>query len=1551
MLFQPLFSTTTPGKRRPAIVLLVVIALLTIFAAAAVAFVFYANAESTSSKYFREATVNFQPDADPEMMFAFFLQQLMYGVKDDDTGVYSAMRGHDLFRNTYGLNYTMLPGGTVVLGNNTVLFDGTGRLNYPHAKTAPPILANQLDLPLINYTYYPLDGFVRDPERLGFRTSLTTPAGQYFRSANPSYSYPDLNTMFLAAVKSDGTVLMPSFHRHYLFNPTATLDNPNPSANPNWYIPIGKYKILRPRPQENPGFPFPESAGGDVQNLHGGPGYYDPITRKLYPHDSIWMSLGAPIFRAPDGRKYTFLFAPLIIDLDGKINVNVAGNKNGALNTQVTNMGMGPWEQSLAESLNADAVGTGLGTEWTRLFMGYTVTVPPKTFLQKMGRYGPDGFPYDVKTGKVALPGIPSHFYAKLDLDAMRSDKTPSLPLPLPTGTNCFPNFAALPGPGYGYDDGSLAERTYIPLLYNLLNPAWLSNTQFNRRFAPSNMEMLLRYGGTGTEAFTSELMYLCPTNFANPAIRGRVTTDSWDLHVPGVMPWVYLAPGTQPYQLPPGSAPGTPPSALTTSISPLPSLPSPPLPDPPVNRSDFSSDWGGATAALGRLDLNRPLPRYPTPAANGRITDLTGYAIAQDARQQFAADIFKRLCAVTGAGDPTDTTINTPPTLKTLPKGAPPAIPAAWNAYRYLAQLAANIVDYIDNDDYMTRFQWYTPPTAGPYASAAPEWVFGTELPRVLINEAYTEYTPAGKDVNVNCYLELYNPFTTDLTMGKLISGGVDVGSDSDNGAARLEMPPTSPKAKDGYGIYQVVISKDFSQNPNWGDPTNVTGQPDFNLPPTANFLYNSPGLNSGNTVALPDQIPPVPPGKPITTPSSLASIIIYPSNGAASGPNGGNQGYLLVGATPTVPDGTTTSPQVTLQSSSMNFTIKNTTTLKNATFALQRLACPRLPPNSTSNNPDGTPNPLYNPYITVDYTPSVPAFLNTATNKTASGRQQPYVGGIMPPQTTTAKKPPQIVHTFFKSNTPITNPFTWLTHLDRQLISPMELLQVSGVPPYHLTYTFNGATGLAAATDKHYAPWITNLPARLYRAFELLGTRSLAAGFSVPPSTTLRTRIIAKTGAPGTPNPATLFSFTPTNSGGVTPAGVPWNINVGDTLIFDLGAINQENVTIVDTPPGFPKLAPGNFYGYFRNNHNAGATITLTTLAERIPGKININTIWDPEIFRALCPPSPSINMAGPGVNRTLLVDNMFYNPPVPPKVGAKPISVTLLDSRSPKSVPMTNPQYWSQPYLPGPTDVAVPGYPLNRPFRSLATGTVPASATDTLFPGGVGINDTLFRIGPTGTAPLFSIPPSATVKHPYQLDQVLTSLFNNVTTRSNVFAVWVTIGCFEVVQDTDALGNPIRPVKLGAEIGRTTGQNVRHQMFAIVDRSKLIANTTYTTNPNPRVLAASPLPQTVNVLSTAGIQVGSLVTFDWNSGDPKKMETVMVTAVTQPAGAAPGSFSAVFTKPHGAGANAPIYVYAPPGPLTYTPPTATGTAPLMTNTFNPHAHPAVLYFSIIN
>ena len=194
------------AARRRGVILLVVIVLLTLFAAVGLAFVLYADAEANAARVYREAGAPDRADVTPEAALAFFLPQLIYDVDDTD-GVYSALRGHSLARLLYGSDDE--PGA-----RNDQPFNGTGRLH------APGPLGGD-DYRLINYTYFAGDGFLRDPERLGWRAGPGQPRGPYAGGFNPPYTYPDLNNVLLAAVKADGTVLAPSGHRHGLFNPRA----------------------------------------------------------------------------------------------------------------------------------------------------------------------------------------------------------------------------------------------------------------------------------------------------------------------------------------------------------------------------------------------------------------------------------------------------------------------------------------------------------------------------------------------------------------------------------------------------------------------------------------------------------------------------------------------------------------------------------------------------------------------------------------------------------------------------------------------------------------------------------------------------------------------------------------------------------------------------------------------------------------------------------------------------------------------------------------------------------------------------------------------------------------------------------------------------------------------------------------------------------------------------------------------------------------------------------------------------------------------------------
>jgi hypothetical protein len=1445
MLIQT--QTSRPAERK-AVILLVVISLLTLFAIVALSFLLYANAEANASKLFREAEANDLALAgagvSPEKLMNFFLKQFIYDVPDDNTGVYSAIRGHSLARNIYGLNYTGMPGSINLEGVsgitgqpyplNATPFNGTGRLHNG------PVTYGTVTLPddylAVNYTFYAADGFLRDPERLGFRTGLNDAAGprQYTGGLNAPYTYPDLNNMYLAAVKADGTVLMPSFFRPYTpFGPAftnATTPNPNwnETAAPGWQS--LKYTVLRPRPGDNPGFPLPEDGGGDVKNLPASsPGTLIPGTNppQYWNNDSFWMDLGAPVLSDKNGKKYKPLFAPLILDLDGRINLNTAGNVRlnaaSANRLHASNQGWGPWEVDLSQVLNN--INPAARAEWTNLFLGDQSQTYP-------GRYGQQGYPGSASNPQAAGDGTMPHFYGQVDYDGTDEANATNLwgiskPIQLPAATSftSFPTYNTAPTQG-GYGNniqptGPLAPPTpnyavntfegYLhPLLYNYFQPD-LNGTSTNITFPISNMEALLRYGDVNSTGATSELMRLCPASLqgtsqspmappnSSSLIRNMVTTHSFDVDSPGISPWAIPPGSAATYLLPPPSVPGIYPAPQGPAAA-FPSLAT--RTNPQATSGDFNGlDWRSISAALGKINLNRKLTPY-TP---------TTIVQADRDRQQFAADIFIRLVAVTGAYDLFNPT---PPPIPAAPAGQP-----QFDALRWLAQLSANIVDFIDPDDVMTTFNWTMPYVPAPppayvnyafqnyppqiqaalaqFQTAATTggldptgmgWVFGTELPRVVINEAYAEFktTPAETtpgtppampyNMKVDVWAELHNPFNTDIA-----------GADPDNGNAILFNPnainlltglPTPTP------VYQVVLANTsstllraagnvYGKVPTTGDAvystTNTATIGDGGTPCTTPFAPGTPDLPASTS---PTGVAPSP---TIGTPPSPGFFVVGPPAGAWSSP-----AFIPV-QPPTYPtiqcsQNATMEYTLPMQAASSPFNVTAPTIL------LQRLMNPYAAPNipGAGFNPAAAPNF----YVTVDYmlggvytnpgpSPAGPWTVYDSTAGMATrhsyGRVQPYTGAATPTQLV-AQAPAapytaptgQAVNTFYSANAPVPqmsampSPFNWLTHLDRQLISPMELLNVSAFKPHELTQQFNAQM------------FATQVP------------------------------------IPNPPVPGTTASYYGHRA--------PW---------FDEDLI------------GSPTPASHFLYRLFEFLET-GNRMTGMTPGGRIPGKININTFYDQEILQALCAAQGPGAPANPNYFDQAVVQNIFN---------------ALMALRSPGLAAGGDMQIHPTVNSVPP----IPGLPPDQPFLSLSTG-LSGMGMDLQNPAGISIMNTLMRWVPPNPPtipnpqPLFQVtsftpppippnPPMVTpVTHPYMQDELLTKIFNNLTTRSNVFAVWLTVGFFEVTDNTT------RPVKLGAEIGKAENRQIRHRMFAIVDRTSL---ATEINNPT----AISPPPVFVN------------------------------------------------------------------------------------------------------
>ena len=187
------------------------------------------------------------------------------------------------------------------------------------------------------------------------------------------------------------------------------------------------------------------------------------------------------------------------------------------------------------------------------------------------------------------------------------------------------------------------------------------------------------------------------------------------------------------------------------------------------------------------------------------------------------------------------------------------------------------------------------------------------------------------------------------------------------------------------------------------------------------------------------------------------------------------------------------------------------------------------------------------------------------------------------------------------------------------------------------------------------------------------------------------------------------------------------------------------------------------------------------------RDPGRININTIFDPVVYNGL--------MNGhPGPNYSQWIDS---------RRGYGPAGAGHVFPNN------STPTFFANPLRPtGSADIV--------PLTGLQQPDVEVS---------------LFRSNQAGSQPLFNShytdTPRDANRNPSFKYQSLQRLGNLVTGRSNVYGVWVTVGYFEV---EPAMTGPdaTRPdgYQFGAEIGINQGQIKRHRAFYMVDRSIPVA-----------------------------------------------------------------------------------------------------------------------------
>ncbi|MEZ6070139.1 MAG: hypothetical protein R3C10_07620 [Pirellulales bacterium] len=270
---------------------------------------------------------------------------------------------------------------------------------------------------------------------------------------------------------------------------------------------------------------------------------------------------------------------------------------------------------------------------------------------------------------------------------------------------------------------------------------------------------------------------------------------------------------------------------------------------------------------------------------------------------------------------------------------------------------------------------------------------------------------------------------------------------------------------------------------------------------------------------------------------------------------------------------------------------------------------------------------------------------------------------------------------------------------------------------------------------------------------------------------------------------------------------------LNYFDSDTSNLSSANHELnfhrlLEFVQVPSRFAgtkeMLPPADFV---RGNHTLHPPFNFVS-RYRDPGRINLNTVLDrSQTLRAIMNGAEQLNTSW-GNNA-----NQLWQRVVTSRRGYGTASLN--------------------PLAPNPN---VPTFFAN-PFRSYSGGNlvpIDAMRRQAAVPGGAYqhmVDSTLLRPDPSNTdQPLFTFDPSQAYLNGDTNAAVRNLIFqklgNTVTTRSNVYAVWITVGYFEVdqVNTTNPQVAAAYPdgFRLKQELGVDTGDIERHRAFYIVDRT---------------------------------------------------------------------------------------------------------------------------------
>lgn len=569
------------------------------------------------------------------------------------------------------------------------------------------------------------------------------------------------------------------------------------------------------------------------------------------------------------------------------------------------------------------------------------------------------------------------------------------------------------------------------------------------------DLEALYRHGDTGADGFISGFFdQQNPPDFTNrvkePKFRHSLTMKSADLM------WAGLGPlGFDP---------------ITASA--------------PPNGPDYHP-------SKGRLHPLPYSPWYGEPWRLNRRLNLADPNLTSGDRQKLARDIYFRLLVATGKlWDIYDPNNNTQP-RKGLPADPDdPTLPRP--DFRDLAQLALNMVDFLDPDDNSTPFFFACDVNGNPLPATNPDdlitlnpnypdetfrvpkyWVFGTELPRPVINEVLAEYqAPANNNpgvVTIRVWVELWNPPASQQCLNppsnvQDVSIRLGKGNNNSKSAYRVVLAAAHPATDSPANVTGVPAEPrnwDWANNKLlWDDDAfdnmdAFTGEPHSTLESGRYLIIGPTGDTIDNTL-----------GKSPRVQTAAMEYKLYQDN------NGDWYVYDSANNTPT-----------NVRAYDKGADPNNPNETSGILVLLQRLADPSEPHN-----------PVRNPYITVDWVHLPGAGLNDRSSggnsrsyiRVKANRAQLQLGGMEPQQTNqNTMMPANTWHSLGNPNqgSQASAARDKFVHLNTNPSSPLDLLFVSKLKPHQLTSTFDSYQN--GFSSPHLAPWFNT---RYHRFFELV-------------------------------------------------------------------------------------------------------------------------------------------------------------------------------------------------------------------------------------------------------------------------------------------------------------------------------------------------------------------------------------------------------------------------------------------------------------------------------